>query len=211
MALAVTAGERVVDADGVVVVVIPKGLHGLGVLGVVGSALLLGEALEQLTLSQVWLRYRGGRGYRGQSYRGGRGYGERSLRRGGSGRSGINSHTWLLQASPRHGAAGLEAADNLAEAHIHRLQDLYDAMKMIGHTYGGMNGHLASVPILPRGNLFPAFQYGFSNIAIKHGGQVRIIVQVAEKGGVLYPTPHHKGDEVYAGTIVVMSWVMRSI
>lgn len=116
-----------------------------------------------------------------------------------------------MESTPTLGASYFEAPDDLPEALVHPLHHLYHSVEMIGHAYCGMGSYLSPFGGFEALYLLPLFHYGLPCFGEAGAGGGRVIVQMAEEGGMVAAVPYHKSDEVDAWGIVVMSRIVGAI
>lgn len=79
---------------------------------------------------------------------------------------------------------------------------------MIGHTDGLMQTYVAASLLFEGHYLLPFLHHSEAHLAQLHSGLVRVVIQLAQTGDAI---AGHEGDEVDAGGIVVVAFVVGAI
>lgn len=191
----------VAQADGIVVIIIPEGAECLGMSGIVLTTLARRETMK------VRGRWRHGRSQRrlrdkrGQHRQGRLRWGQSRLWLGRGGKDG----------TPSLGACDLEAPDDLTEAPVHTLLHLDDTMEMVGHADSIMNAYLTPLGGFMSRDTAPLLHDRLTYRTEHHGRCAHVVIEPAKDAVLVLSVTDDKGDEIDAGGIVIMTWVVWTI
>ncbi len=110
--------------------------------------------------------------------------------------------------TPATGTGALEEENDIAEAYIHSLHNLYYAVEVIGHTDGSMEDDITAFGSLNSGGIMPFLHYCIAERRKAYRGIMDIYIKIAKK---IITITHHKGDEVDAFVVIIVTRVMGTI
>lgn len=110
--------------------------------------------------------------------------------------------------TPATGAGALEEENDIAEAYIHSLHNLYYAVEVIGHTDGSMEDDITAFGSLNSGGITPFIHYCIAERRKAYRGIMDIYIKIAKE---IITITHHKGDEVYAFVVIIVARVMGTV
>ena len=185
-----------VEADGVVVVVVEQGALAASDKSVVFLPLPVGEAADEGAFAVV------DEGLRAEPDGG---VGALAIDRDRS----IAGGREALHDLPAGGAGGLESLDDVAQAPRHGLEHLDDAVEMVGHADRGVHLHTVAVGGLDGRGLLPGLEDGFAEGG---GEQTFFAAEIGCKGGEQGLTAaHDKCDQIDAAAVVVVAGIAWAI
>ena len=111
-------------------------------------------------------------------------------------------------AAPAGGAGGFEALDYVAEALVHALLDMNDAMPMVGHAYLAKGFYGAAFGGLYGGGLLPFLMDDSAGRRMEDVWFGTAIIEAAEPW---HSFRNDERDEIDAWLIVVMARIMGSV
>ena len=111
-------------------------------------------------------------------------------------------------AAPPGGAGGFEALDYVAEAFVHALLDMNDAMPMVGHAYLAKGFYEAAFGSLYGGGLLPFLMDDIACWGEKDGW---IICAIRNASKTRLASRNHQRYVINSFLVVVVTWVVGSV